>query len=711
MHHAVLARQQLDKHAEVHHADDLARVNLADFDILGNAFDDAARLRGGSLVRRRDIHAAVVVDVDLHARLVDDLVDHLSARSNNLADLIRVDGKADDLRRVSAQVLARLRQHLEHLAEDEQAAVQRLRQRLTQNRLVNALDLDIHLDGGDAVHRARNLEIHVAEEVLQTLDIGQHGHLVAVRILNQTHGHARNRRLDRHTRIHQRQRRAADGGLRRGAVGGEHLAHHADGIRELVHRRDHRLERALGQRAMADFAAAGALEAARLAGGIRRHVVVVHVALAGLRAETLDHLRLAHGRERRDREHLRLAAGKHAGAMHARQNAGFAPNRANLGQAAAVRAHSLLQNLGAHDFLVEVIQRVVHLVQAAFEALGVELVRLLLHLILARAALVAVKRLKRPRAAVEEVRANGGLHILARLCNREHALFLADFSHNLLLEGDQLLDLLVAGENRAEHVRLADLLRARLDHQHGLVRAGNRQAQLGNRALLLIRVDDDFAVHQTDGNAADRARPRDIADRNRGGSADHRGNIRRHVLLNGKHRRHNLHVVAHALVEQRAQRAVDQAGGQRRLFGRTTLALDETAGDLAHGIHLLFKVNAQREKVLTLARRVARRRVDHDHRVAQSNDHRSVSLTAVLAKFHNQRAPRQLCGIRLDHRVESPFKIPACQHFFSDANPRRLIYKTDFSIRFRFIKNEKGRRLGRQKLSPKRRSSGTKPFS
>ena len=287
----------------------------------------------------------------------------------------------------------------------------------------------------------------------------------------------------------------------------------------------------------------------------------------------------------------------------------------------------------------------------------------------------------------------------------------ADFSHNLLLESNQLLDLLVTGENRAEHVRLADLLRARLDHQHGFIRTGDRQAQLGNRALLLIRIDDDFTIDQTDGNAADRARPRDIADRNRGGSADHRGNIRRHVLLNGKHRRHNLHVVAHALVEQRAQRAVDQAGGQRRLFRRTTLALDETAGDLAHGIHLLFKVNAQREKVLTLARRVARRRVDHDHRVAQADDHRSVSLTAVLAKFHNQRTPRQLCGIRLDHRVESPFKIPACQHFFSDANPRRLIYKTDFSIRFRFIKNEKGRRLGRQKLSPKRRSSGTKPFS
>ena len=395
----------------------------------------------------------------------------------------------------------------------------------------------------------------------------------------------------------------------------------------------------------------------------------MHVALAGLRAETLDHLRFAHGRKRRDGEHLRFAAGEHAGTMHARQDAGFAPDRTNLGQAAAIRANALFQNLGAHDLLVQVIQRVIDFIQAALETLGIQLVRLLLHLLLACAALVTVKRLKRPCAAVEEVRANGSLHVFARLGDRENALFLADFSDNLLLESNQLLDLLVTGENRAEHVRFADLLRARLDHQHGFIRTGDRQAQLGNRALLLIRIDNDFAIDQTDGNAADRARPRNIADRNRGGSADHRGDIRRHVLLDGKHRRHNLHVVAHALIEQRAQRAVDQTGGQRRLFGGTAFALDETAGDFAHGIHLLFKVNAQREKVLTFARRVARRRIDHDHRIAQSNDHRSVSLTAVLAKFHDQRAARQFCGIRLDHRVESPFKIPACQHFFFRREP------------------------------------------
>ena len=111
------------------------------------------RLGGGGLVRRGDVHAAIVLDIDLHAGFVDDLVDHLAAGADDLADLVRIDGEADDLGRVLGQMRARRGQRLQHFAEDVHAAVIRLGERLAQDRLVDALDLDVHLDGGDALVR------------------------------------------------------------------------------------------------------------------------------------------------------------------------------------------------------------------------------------------------------------------------------------------------------------------------------------------------------------------------------------------------------------------------------------------------------------------------------------------------------------------------------------------------------------------------------
>ena len=51
-----------------------------------------------------------------------------------------------------------------------------------------AVDLNIHLDGGDAAAGAADLEVHVAQVVLITEDVGQYGIFVFACILNQSHG-------------------------------------------------------------------------------------------------------------------------------------------------------------------------------------------------------------------------------------------------------------------------------------------------------------------------------------------------------------------------------------------------------------------------------------------------------------------------------------------------------------------------------------------
>ena len=76
-----------------------------------------------------------------------------------------------------------------------------LRQGDTHDFLVDAFDLDVHLQRGDAIGGTGYLEVHVAEVVLVTEDVTQHGKTVA--FLDQAHGDTRHRRLDRHTGVHQ----------------------------------------------------------------------------------------------------------------------------------------------------------------------------------------------------------------------------------------------------------------------------------------------------------------------------------------------------------------------------------------------------------------------------------------------------------------------------------------------------------------------------
>ena len=63
-----------------------------------------------------------------------------------------------------------------------------------------------------------------------------------------------------------------------------------------------------------------------------------------------------------------------------------------------------------------------------------------------------------------------------------------------------------------------------------------------------------------------------------------------------------------ALDEERADRPVDQAGGQHLLLGGARLALEEAARDLAGGVGLLLVVDGQREEVLAGLRASSRRR-------------------------------------------------------------------------------------------------------
>src|SRR6185503_18265387 len=108
----------------------------------------------GLVVGRVDIDRPVVGDVDLGAGFFNDFAYDLAAGADHFADLVGRNLDDLDARSVFAELTARFGQRLGHLAEDVHAAVLRLGERDAHDFLGDALDLDVHLQRGDAFGRA-----------------------------------------------------------------------------------------------------------------------------------------------------------------------------------------------------------------------------------------------------------------------------------------------------------------------------------------------------------------------------------------------------------------------------------------------------------------------------------------------------------------------------------------------------------------------------
>ena len=94
--------------------------------------------------------------------------------------------------------------------------------------------------------------------------------------------------------------------------------------------------------------------------------------------------------------------------------------------------------------------------------------------------------------------------------------------------------------------------------------------------------------------------------------------------------------------EQRADRPVDQARGQRFLLGRAALALEEAAGDLAGGEGLFLVVDGEREEVDAGPLLPGGDDGGEHGGLAVGGEHGAVGLAGDLAGFENELAPGPL---------------------------------------------------------------------
>ena len=429
----------------------------------------------------------------------------------------------------------------------------------------------------------------------------------------------------------------------------------AQRVGELMVRRQHGPQRAPRQLAVADVAAPWAAKTTRLADGVGREVVMQQERFLVRSRQRVDILLVFAGAERGDDQRLRLAAGEQRRAVGARQHAGLGHDVAHGFQIAPIDAFAGVEDVPADDLGFQFLEHVGH----------VQLVVL------------------RLRTFREEVREHLGLHGVDRgvalLLDRdrvgrpqflfgeaEHFLFdrcvvdgleLARFFRRLLGELDDRVDdrleMPVAEHDRAEHHLFRQLLRLGLDHQHRIVGAGDDQIELGLGHLVQRRVQHEFVVDEAYSGGADRAHERRAGQRQRGGGRHHRQNVRIVFHVMGENGDDHLRLVAPAVGEQRTDRAIDQAGDQRLLFGGAAFALEIATGDAACGVGLFLVVDGQGQKVDAFTRRLRCDDGREHNGLAIGGHDCAICLARYLScfKFERTSAPIQFHGLNIEHCI------------------------------------------------------------
>ena len=516
----------------------------------------------------------------------------------------------------------------------------------SEDFFVDALDLDIHLDCGDAFRRTCDFEVHIAEEVFKTLDVGEHCDFVALFVLDKSHCDTCDGCFDGNACVHKCERAAANGRLRSRTVGAQNVGYRADCVGELLFGRKHGFESAFCKCAVSDFTTTGALESLCFACGVTGHVVLMHVSLVVIVVKTFELLSFAYRAESASGESLSLSSCEHCATVNAREHTHFAPDRTNFGELSAVGTHAAFENLCTHFFFLEIVEAVED--EFGFLGLVAEVVcKVSKHVnvesVFSFFSLIAVKRFEDVVHFFVCVRSNSFVDVVGDMFEIHIEFGLADFFLDFFDESHNLFDLFVTEHDCAEHFFFGDDVCARFNHHDGVFRAAEVESKARFCALCAVGIDDVLAVHHADHNRTRRTCPRNVAYRKCDGRTDHAENFGRNVGVNAQNGCNDRNVVVKSLREERTNRSVDKTRSEDRFVACSALSLFESAGDFADCVHFLFVVNAQREKVHTVAGCFAHRCVDHNHGVAATHDARTVGLSAVCACFDGHFSAAYRC--------------------------------------------------------------------
>ena len=338
--------------------------------------------------------------------------------------------------------------------------------------------------------------------------------------------------------------------------------------------------------------------------------------------------------------------------MDARDHRDLGGQGADVARAPAVDAHALGQGAVTDDLLGQRLQGGRDLVAAPFEALSESLGDVLADGV---GGVVAVLFARDPHRLGDPVGGqllDGGVDVVLIVAeDGEVEGFLGQLRLQLGLGVTQGLDegfrglqalpddLLGGGGPAGTHVLPRGLGATGLDHHDrdvpvGQDTPGDDHLERGPGDLLDGRETHPGLIDQGDANPTD-----GTGERQPGQGGGHGCGVDRdHVVVVGRVEGEDvddhLHLVAQPLHEGRAQRAVDQSGGQNGALSGASLAAEEGAGDASRGVHPLLDVNGEREEVDGVPRGLCRGGGGQQHGVAVEIDRgRAVRLLSEDAGF------------------------------------------------------------------------------
>ena len=181
MYQTVLAGSDLNECTKVHYSYYLALVDSTYLRIICDSVDYLERLICVISINTADKYISVIADIDLDITVCGYLLDNLTALTNDFADLVNRNLCLEHLGSILVNSRSALGNSLEHdLIKNVKTSLSCFLECFLYNSGSKSVYLDIHLNSCDTLVSTANLEVHITEEILKTLNINHCHKVIAV---------------------------------------------------------------------------------------------------------------------------------------------------------------------------------------------------------------------------------------------------------------------------------------------------------------------------------------------------------------------------------------------------------------------------------------------------------------------------------------------------------------------------------------------------